>query len=544
MPHWFLKMSIRWKLQLGFFVVTMITTIFNRLLATHELSLMIDIARAGNVAPEVLKQMVENRSDYNFNSFWESGIEFGAQFLFIGIVATLFVKPIQALRDAMQAMAKGDLVHTIKQSAEDEVGQLQIAFNSMRQRFSGILREIEDSGKQMHQSAFQITTIAREIADVSRKEESRSAEVSAATQALNGIAHQVQDHASSAIEQSAQLENQGRAGIDSVRRNIAVMEETSVGVAAASSSIGELESEAARINAIITTIKEISGQTNLLALNAAIEAARAGESGRGFAVVAGEVRKLAERANNSAEEVATIIDDLNARVKEVTGSMETVVARVADSRQVADETVTVIEDMVSAINVAAEGSREIGSASQTQVDELGRLESTLEVLFATLHESGSKVDATASIGDTIFDVSERLNHTMAGFQIDRELAMSRPNGEKRDYPRAQNSLRVNVQHDQRLTEGVCRDISLSGLQLVLGDELKSQQIIELEVFLPTESIDEFRRQSPLRVKGRVMWIREDLDKFLYGIHFESLDEGGRQALKRSVEYFNHPAVYQ
>ncbi|HTH39714.1 MAG TPA: methyl-accepting chemotaxis protein, partial [Rhodocyclaceae bacterium] len=217
MPHWFLKMSIRWKLQLGFFVVTMITTIFNRLLATHELTLMIDIARAGNVAPEVLKQMVDNRSDYIFNSFWESGIEFGAQFLFIGIVATLFVKPIQALRDAMQAMAKGDLVHTIKQSAEDEVGQLQIAFNSMRQRFSGILREIEDSGKQMHQSAFQITTIAREIADVSRKEESRSAEVSAATQALNGIAHQVQDHASSAIEQSAQLENQGRAGIDSVR---------------------------------------------------------------------------------------------------------------------------------------------------------------------------------------------------------------------------------------------------------------------------------------------------------------------------------------
>jgi len=154
------------------------------------------------------------------------------------------------------------------------------------------------------------------------------------------------------------------------------------------------------------------------------------------------------------------------------------------------------------------------------------------------------VDATASIGDTIFDVSERLNHTMAGFQIDRELAMTRPNGEKRDYPRAQNSLRVNVQHDQRLTEGVCRDISLSGLQLILGDELATKQLIDLEVFLPTESIDEFRRQSPLRVKGRVMWARPDADKFLYGIHFESLDEGGRQALKRSVEYFNHPAVYQ
>jgi len=71
-----------------------------------------------------------------------------------------------------------------------------------------------------------------------------------------------------------------------------------------------IKEKSAEIQSVTDTISHIASETNLLALNAEIEAARAGEAGKGFKVVANEVKKLAQNANDSTEQIARILHDL------------------------------------------------------------------------------------------------------------------------------------------------------------------------------------------------------------------------------------------
>ncbi len=74
-------------------------------------------------------------------------------------------------------------------------------------------------------------------------------------------------------------------------------------------AMNEIDEQVNAINDAITVIDQIAFQTNILSLNAAVEAATAGEAGKGFAVVAQEVRNLASRSAEAANEIKTLVEN-------------------------------------------------------------------------------------------------------------------------------------------------------------------------------------------------------------------------------------------
>jgi len=538
MVNWFLALSIRWKLQLGFFTVTMITTVYNRILAAHELDYMVQIARNNGVNADVIRQLEANHSAYIFNSFWESGIEFMLQFFVIGLVAGTFVKPIQTLCQSLKAVEKGDLTKGVTISSQDELGVLEQSFNEVLNSLNRIMREVDSSGKEMEQSAYQIAKISREIADVGRQEQSRSAEVSDVTRQLQHISENVQVLAQGATERAKRTEERAREGIRMVQKNISEMKDTAKEVNQAVSNITALEQATAQIHAIIATIKAIAEQTNLLALNAAIEAARAGEQGRGFAVVADEVRKLAERTTNSASEVSEIIGQLGGTVQQVTASMNIVVGKVQENQNVAGQTATVIEHMAGEVAETANANIGISSASGEQIKNVNLLQITLEHLFSTLKESSAKVDTTAAIGESLHKVTGNLNTLMAGFTFDNAPIIEPGQHEKRNFPRISNRLLVQARQGGTLIECSSLDLSMAGMRLRLNEQLNDKQALELELFLPQENLEKYERQTPLKLRSIINWQRQVEGKNQCGVSFENLTQDANHKLRECFQYFH------
>ena len=542
-PRWFLALSIQWKLQLGFFVVTMVTIVVNRWEGYAELKQLIDIAKEHEVSAAVLVELNNRLGAYVITSIWQSAVEFVILFLVIIMLARLFTRPVKNLCQALAGIEQGDLTHAVENRSLDEIGILEHSFNGMLANLTSVIRNIDDNGKQMAQSAYQVATISHEIARVSKNEQSRSDEVSNATAQLRDISASVEKIAEEANEYSLQTEKCAQEGIVSVQRNIQEMDSTVTGVNRAAQEMDALKNAAQQIYNIIGTIRTIAEQTNLLALNAAIEAARAGDAGRGFAVVADEVRGLAIRTTDSTTEISSIINELKIRMERTADTMTAVVDGVNGSQESARDTSRVIEQIAQEITVSAEANNRISTVSRAQMENIGMLQGSLDRLFETFNENSAKVETTAIIGDDLYRVSESLKELLARFIFEQDEAAESTRHDMRDSPRLDRSLRVNVIQDDKSYESICRDFSMTGIQLRTKERLDSKIKAHMSIFLPYDNLADYGSQAPLKLVGKIVWQKQEDSGFACGVKFNDMIAGQRQQLQTCFRYFNKQPEY-
>lgn len=539
---WWKNLSLRWKLQIGFFIVTAVTTLFNRFLATYELQNLIDIAVTNGVSDEVVALMVADRRSFILNSIWESALEFTLQFMIIGVVATLFVRPLRELIGALRNVEKGDLTQKVQVRNHDEIGQVSEHFNAMVKRLAFVLASANGSATHMRQSAYQITEVSQSIADQSEEEKRKFKAVSDVIEELDAIAGQIQSLADASKQNAQEGQNAADISKTEVQNTVEEMGQIEERVQLASSQVSALDETAQKIANIIESISEIADQTNLLALNAAIEAARAGEQGRGFAVVADEVRALAEKTSQSSHEIDDIIKSLTGNVHQVTESMATVVEQVNRNAEVAKNTAEHIDQAAEKIQVTAGNAQEIDTISRRQGDQFAQLSLAMTDLLDALEQNTSKVSNTANIAQSLFTLTQRLHDLISEFEINEDMKLQSVEVDKeftrenRKSRRIESNLLVRIKNGMNWEDAFCENLSMSGMKIAYQGELEVDTSQEFQILLPKEDVESYRNQTPLQLTGTIK--RTDLNdgKLAYGVGFGEVNDQTHLKLRAAMHF--------
>ncbi|WP_338920414.1 methyl-accepting chemotaxis protein [Pseudomonas silesiensis] len=241
----------------------------------------------------------------------------------LGMLIRILIQPLHVMTRAMADIAdgEGDLTKRLTIQSNDEFGVLGTAFNRFVERIHGSIREVSSATGQVNEVALRVLAASNSSMFNSDQQASRTSSVAAAINQLGAATQEIARNAAQASTQASDARNLAEDGQQVVDRSIAAMNKLSSMLSASSTNIESLNSKTVNIGQILEVITSISQQTNLLALNAAIEAARAGEAGRGFAVVADEVRNLAHRTQESAQQVQTMIEELQVGARESVSNM-------------------------------------------------------------------------------------------------------------------------------------------------------------------------------------------------------------------------------
>ncbi len=297
---------------------------------------------------------------------------------------------VDALAEALDRLAQGDLASRINTVFEGEYDRLRLNFNQSATRLQTAMSDIAGISHEIRSSSAEMRSASDDLA---RRTEQQAAALEQTAAALNQITTTVSNSAAIADSASRKVGDANRQAQQSdeiVRNAIAAMD--------------NIEESSSQIGKIIGVIDEIAFQTNLLALNAGVEAARAGEAGKGFAVVAQEVRELAQRSANAAKEITALV----ARSSEAVSSGVSLVNQSGEILSLIQANVTEINSDIRAIVTGAHeqatGLSEINGAI-TQMDQVTQQNAAMvEQSTASAHKLAQEAEELfTQVGQ--FDIS-------------------------------------------------------------------------------------------------------------------------------------------
>jgi methyl-accepting chemotaxis protein len=302
---------------------------------------------------------------------------------------------------ALDRLRAGDLVNC-SQAAQDLPGKLALSLSNATNALDVLAQQIQASSIEVASAANSVNEIASELASGSSEQAASVVEITAAMEELARTASQIAENAASQADLAQAAEESGNTGQGAVEEAVDGVEEVKKRISGIASRAEILGSRSKEIYRVLDLITEIAQETHILSLNAAIEAAAAGDHGRRFSVVAEEVRRLAQRSQESVESVRNLLD-------EFAGSIRTTVVATEEGSTEAGRVLTraraaasAIEDLRGASSDTARVAREISLATQQQ-------NAASDEVVLTLKEVSQVVQRMADGLKHFTETADRLN---------------------------------------------------------------------------------------------------------------------------------------
>ncbi|MDV6655452.1 methyl-accepting chemotaxis protein [Pseudomonas aeruginosa] len=337
----------------------------------------------------------------------------------LGLLIRLLMQPLHLMGRAMQdiAQGEGDLTKRLAVTSRDEFGVLGDAFNQFVERIHRSIREVAGTAHKLHDVSQLVVNASNSSMANSDEQSNRTNSVAAAINELGAAAQEIARNAADASHHASDANHQAEDGKQVVEQTIRAMNELSEKISASCANIEALNSRTVNIGQILEVIKGISEQTNLLALNAAIEAARAGEAGRGFAVVADEVRNLAHRAQESAQQIHKMIEELQVGAREAVATMTESQRYSLESVEIANRAGERLGSVTSRIGEIDSMNQSVATATEEQTAVVDSLNMDITEINTLNQEGVENLQATLRACGELETQAGRLRQLVDSFKI-------------------------------------------------------------------------------------------------------------------------------